>query len=159
MSNDVSQALNLDLGSLVANATLSTTKYPSLPEGDFIYEIVNTQKPQIATAFVADLKNETTGEMHSYYKSLEGHAKKKAAGAGETLSFICAASGYRNLEEFKGDFDAAKRAKYIGMCLGVGPGPLEGRRIRIITTGKYVPKSAECPTGKYPKYSFIAVTE
>jgi hypothetical protein len=126
---------NVDLASLVANATVGVSRNPDLPLGTDIYEIVGTQKPGMATALVADLKSVKTGITYRWYRSLTGSPKAIAAGLSESLSFIMAGAGYRNLKQFEADgFGVAQRQAFVGLCMGSGPGPLEGRKIQITVT-------------------------
>jgi hypothetical protein len=159
----------LDLGSLVANAKIGVQRNPQLPPGKHIVTILSTQKPGMATAFVADIRGEDGG-TYSYYKPLDGqNAKAIAARRGEVLAFVCAAAGYRNMQEFEVDFDAKNRGILITKCLGTGPGPLQGRKLQITVTDsgqRTKPKTdpmtgLEGPTYPIYRYAFapVAATE
>jgi hypothetical protein len=164
--NDTQDAGGLDLGSLVANAKIGVQRNPQLPPGKHIVEILSTQKPQMAVAFVADIRGEDGG-TYSYYKPLDGQPRAVAARRGEVLAFICAAAGYRNMQEFEVDFDAKQRAALINKCLGTGPGPLQGRKMQVTVTdsgqrtqAKKDPMTGlEGPTFPIYRYAFAPVAE
>jgi hypothetical protein len=164
MTTDDTQDNGLDLGSLIANAKIGIQRNPQLPPGKHIVTILSTMKPQMATAFVADYRGEDGG-TYSYYKPLDGNPKAIAARRGEVLAFICAAAGYRNLQEFEVDFDAKKRGLLINKCLGTGPGPLQGRKMQITVTdsgqrtkAKIDPMTGlEGPTYPIYRYAFAPV--
>jgi hypothetical protein len=125
---------NVDLASLVANATVGVSRNPDLPLGTDIYEIVGTNKPGLTTALVADVVSTTTGKTHRWFRPLTGSPKAISAGSAEALSFIVAAAGYRNLKQFGADYDNAQRQAFVALCMGSGPGPLEGRKVQITVT-------------------------
>lgn len=153
------QGMNVDLGSLIANATIGVQRNPDLPLGTHICDIVSTQKPTNAMSFVAELQ---VGENRfRYYKPIDGtDAGMIAARMGEVLGFICAACGFRNMKEFEeAGYDKQKRAALINKCLGVGPGPLEGRKIQITVTDSGKMTRPNKKGNSYPihNYSFAPV--
>ncbi len=164
--NQNQNAGGLDLGALVANAKIGVARNPQLPFGTHIVEILGSQKPQMAVAFVADLRTEDGG-TYSYYKPLDGNPKAVAARTGEVLSFICAATGHRNLQEWEGaGFGANERRMLINMCLGSGPGPLQGRKMQITvsdtgkrTDQKFDDSGTALPTYPIARYTFAPVAD
>jgi hypothetical protein len=153
------QGMNMDLGSLIANATIGVQRNPDLPLGTHICDIISTQRPTNAMAFVAELQ--VGKNKHRYYKPIDGKdAKTVAARMGEVLGFICAAAGYHNLKEFEeAGYDKQKRAALCNKCLGAGPGPLQGRKIQITVTdsGKTTRPNAQGNTYPIHNYSFAPV--
>lgn len=159
-NSNTSDTGGLDLGSLVANAKIGVQRNPQLPPGKHIVEILSTQKPQMAVAFVADIRGEDGGTF-SYYKPLDGNAKAMAARMGEVLAFICAAAGYRNLAEFEAaGYGPKQRALLINKCLGTGPGPLKGQKLQMTVTdsGQRTKAKTDPMTGlegpTYPIYRY-----
>jgi hypothetical protein len=151
--------MNVDIGSLIANATIGVQRNPDLPLGTHVCEILLTQKPQNAMAFVAELQE--GDNKYRYYKPIDGRdAKTIAARLGEVLGFICAAAGYRNMKEFEeAGYDKQKRAALCNKCLGAGPGPLQGRKIQITVTdtGKRTNPNANGNTFPIHSYAFAPV--
>ncbi len=159
-NSNTSDSDGLDLGSLVANAKIGVQRNPQLPPGTHIIEILSTQKPQMAVAFVADMRGPDGGTF-SYYKPLDGPPKAQAARQGEVLAFVCAAAGYRNMRDFEADgFDVKNRAILLRKCLGSGPGPLKGRKMQITVTdsGQRTKAKTDPMTGlegpTYPIYRY-----
>lgn len=163
----VSAGLGVDLGSLVANATMGFQRNPKPKLGTYVYTILGSNKPNIAMAFTSDLVCDEDGQTYNYYKPLDGGPKKVKACTGEVLAFICAAAGFRNLKEFESaGFTPDKRAQFVGKCLGAGPGPLEGRKIQITTTDsgkRTTPKQRDDgsmgPSYPIHNYSFAPIDE
>jgi hypothetical protein len=163
----VAAGQGVDLGALVANATMGFQRNPKVKLGTHVYTILGTNKPQIAMGFAADLVCDDDKQTYSYYKPLDGAPKKVKACTGEVLAFICAGAGFRNMKEFEeGGFTTAKRQVFVGRCLGAGPGPLEGRKIQItatdsgkMTTPKQKDDGTMGPSFPIHNYSFAPIDE
>lgn len=156
----------VDLGAMLAGATMGITRYPSLPLGNHELEICATLQPARTRALIAELRvisSDTAqqGVMHSFYQGLQGkNDDENAAKFGGALSFLVRATGYETLEQMKAAIAGAQPQgtppeviqlaiqNYINSFFQK-PGPVVGRRIRVSVTdsGKRT-KAKIGPTGQ-----------
>jgi hypothetical protein len=153
------------LGAAIADATLGVTRYPQMTPGEYLLVLELSKKPERSIAIVAEFTVEQStsldrppGTRVSWYQDLSGGTPEKSeAQKGAALSMILRTTGFPTPEACLGSgWTKEALAAHINACF-TGPGPLVGRRVRVVVTnsGKLTKAKQDGTGGGLPIMNYL----